>query len=53
LRYLGTRYEITVSNPDRRCRGVAVAELDGVSVHASAIPLVDDGRTHRVEIVLG
>jgi cyclic beta-1,2-glucan synthetase len=48
-----TRYEIEVSNPDRRCRGVASAELDGAPVNAAAIPLADDGRTHQVRIVLG
>jgi cyclic beta-1,2-glucan synthetase len=52
-RYLGTRYDIIVSNPDRVCRGVARAELDGVAVDAGAIPLVDDARTHAVRIVLG
>ena len=48
-----TRYEISVSNPERRCRGVAKAELDGEVVNAAAIPLVDDGRVHHVRIVLG
>jgi len=48
-----TRYEIAVSNPARRCRGVGEAELDGVSVDADAIPLVDDGGTHQVRVVLG
>ena len=52
-RYLGTRYEIIVSNPDRVCRGVACAKLDGVAVDPRAIPLVDDGDTHAVRIVLG
>lgn len=46
-------YRITVSNPSRRCRGVAMATLDGTTVHAFAIPLLDDGRTHDVQIVLG
>src|SRR3977135_4111552 len=41
-RYLGTRDEIIVSNPDRVCRGVACAKLDGVAVDPQAIPLVDD-----------
>ena len=41
--YLGTRYEITVSNPHRRCGRVSNAELDGTPVDAGAIPLVDDG----------
>ena len=52
-RFLDSRYEITVSNPKRRCRGVAKATLDGAGVNASAIPLVNDGRTHEVQVVLG
>jgi cyclic beta-1,2-glucan synthetase len=48
-----TRYDISVSNPERRCRGVASAELDGAPVSAAAIPLVDDGAVHVVRIVLG
>jgi cyclic beta-1,2-glucan synthetase len=52
-RFGRTRYEITASNPERRCRGVASAELDDASVDALNIPLADDGGTHRVTIVLG
>jgi cyclic beta-1,2-glucan synthetase len=48
-----TRYEITVSNPDHRCRGIAETTLEGASVPPHAIPLVDDGGTHRVQLVLG
>jgi cyclic beta-1,2-glucan synthetase len=51
--YQDSRYEITVSNPARRCRGVATATLDGVCVDAARMPLVNDGRTHDVRIVLG
>jgi cyclic beta-1,2-glucan synthetase len=46
-------YVISVSNPDRLCRGVLEARLDGAPVDAAAIPLVDDGETHQVRIVLG
>ena len=50
----GTKtYEITVTNPLRRCRGVAAATLDGRAVDPRAIPLCDDGRTHEVQVVLG
>ncbi|MDQ3069387.1 MAG: carbohydrate-binding protein [Acidobacteriota bacterium] len=52
-RFGTTRYEIEVLNPERRSRGVAAAELDGASVNASAIPLVDDGGVHAVRVVLG
>ncbi|HJQ65392.1 MAG TPA: protein ndvB, partial [Gemmatimonadales bacterium] len=52
-RHGNTRYEITVVNPDHRCRGIAEAELDGETVNPAIIPLVDDGATHRLRVVLG
>jgi cyclic beta-1,2-glucan synthetase len=52
-RHGGSRYEITVGNPEHRQRGVAIATLDGVAVEPDAIPLVDDGREHRVHVVMG
>jgi cyclic beta-1,2-glucan synthetase len=48
-----TRYDINVQNPKRRCRGISDAKLDGKPVDPTAIPLVDDGETHHVRIVLG
>jgi cyclic beta-1,2-glucan synthetase len=52
-RFGGTRYEIAVANPEHRCRGVGAADLDGTPVDPVAIPLVDDGRTHTVKVILG
>ncbi len=52
-RFGKARYAISVENPDRRCRGVARAELDGTLVDPTAIPLADDGRAHRLRVVLG
>jgi cyclic beta-1,2-glucan synthetase len=51
--FLDSRYEIMVFNPTPRCRGVATAMLDGVPANPAAIPLLNDGRTHEVRIVLG
>jgi cyclic beta-1,2-glucan synthetase len=48
-----TRYEITVTNPQARCRGVATAELDGERVDPAAIPLLHDGGTHALRVVMG
>ena len=48
-----TRYVISVSNPERRCRGVAESSVDGVGMNPDAIPLVLDGGTHQVRIRLG
>jgi cyclic beta-1,2-glucan synthetase len=47
------RYEIVVTNPLGRCRGVASAQLDGVAVDPSAIPLDDREAVHQVNITLG
>jgi cyclic beta-1,2-glucan synthetase len=52
-RFLDSRYEITVSNPTRQSRGVGKATMDSVPVNPAAIPLVNDRRTHDVQIVLG
>ena len=52
-RFGKTHYTIEVENPKRRCGGVASVELDGSPVDPTAIPLEDDGRVHRVRVVLG
>ncbi|OGA93175.1 MAG: hypothetical protein A3G27_01320 [Betaproteobacteria bacterium RIFCSPLOWO2_12_FULL_66_14] len=53
--YRAARYEITVENPNAVCRGVAHAELDGKTLPEgpTQVPLVDDGQTHRVRVILG
>jgi cyclic beta-1,2-glucan synthetase len=48
-----TRIEIVVTNPERRCRGVVEARLDGAPVDPRAIPLTDDGGTHQLQVILG
>jgi cyclic beta-1,2-glucan synthetase len=48
-----TTYEIAVANPDRLCGGIASATLDGEPVDPHAIALADDGRVHRVGLVIG
>jgi cyclic beta-1,2-glucan synthetase len=55
LRHGASRYEITVDNPHGVQRGVASAELDGVTVTARplAVALADDGAVHRLVVWLG
>ena len=62
FRYRSSRYAIVVENPHGATRGVASVELDGTPLVAlldetptarAELPLVDDGTTHRVRIVLG
>ena len=55
FRYRSARYEIVVENPRGVSRGVSWAELDGKALPQGPVrvPLVDDGRTHRVSVILG
>ena len=48
-----TTYVILVLNPDKHSRGVLHATLDDQPVDANAIPIVNDGLTHQVRVVLG
>jgi cyclic beta-1,2-glucan synthetase len=49
-----TPCRITVENPDGVCRGVSRIVLDGTPLpEAALVPLSQDGREHRVEVVLG
>jgi len=48
-----TRYHITVMNPEQRCAGLRSADMDGQAIDPSAIPLVDDGESHEIVVVLG
>jgi cyclic beta-1,2-glucan synthetase len=49
------RYHITVENPQRVSRGVSSSTLDGNALPSGAarVPLVDDGATHNVRVILG
>jgi cyclic beta-1,2-glucan synthetase len=53
--YHSARYEIAVENPHSVSRGILSAELDGQPLDGpgATVPLVDDGQTHRVRVVLG
>jgi cyclic beta-1,2-glucan synthetase len=52
-RFGRSTYNIWVSNPERRCRGISAAQLDGATVDPRSIPLVDDAKVHQVMIILG
>jgi cyclic beta-1,2-glucan synthetase len=54
FRYHSAGYQIRVNNPSGVSRGVASITLDGKGLAGrAAIPLVDDGAAHQVQIVLG
>jgi len=54
FRYRSTRYDLVVENPRGMSRGVSSVEVEGVPLAGDlSIRLVDDGKAHRVRIVLG
>lgn len=53
LRRGATVFDISVSNPDRVCSGIARLLLDGRELTGAAAPLPNDGARHRIEVVLG
>ncbi len=55
LRHRTARYRVVVENPLRKQRGVVGLHLDGVALPVSpaTVPLVDDGESHAVRVVMG
>ena len=56
FKYRSSTYQISVDNPLGVNRGILAAKLDGRMLPAdqrSLIPLVDDGQTHQLSVVLG
>ena len=55
LRHRGTRYEIAFENPHGVSKGLVTLQLDGAELPAQPgrVPLVDDGATHQIRVVLG
>ena len=51
--FRGAVYEINVLNPDRVSGGVRRLTVDGKTVTGQVIPVLADGQTHRVEVILG
>jgi cyclic beta-1,2-glucan synthetase len=56
FRYGSARYEILIENPLGVSRGIGLAEFNGETLPSGSqtrIPLVDDGNTHSLRLVLG
>jgi cyclic beta-1,2-glucan synthetase len=55
FKHATARYEIMVENPDGVGSGIACIEMDGNTLPSGdvSIVLADDGRTHRVRVILG
>jgi cellobiose phosphorylase len=51
--FRGDTYDIKVTNPDHVCKGVKKLTVDGNEIKGCIVPVAGDGKTHKVEVVLG
>jgi cellobiose phosphorylase len=52
-KFRGDTYEITVKNPKGVSKGVVSLTVDGKAVGGNVVPVAGDGKTHKVEVILG
>ena len=52
-KFRGATYEITVKNPRKVMKGVALLTVDDRVIKSNIIPLMPAGKTYKVEVVMG
>ncbi|QNU68338.1 glycosyl transferase [Ruminiclostridium herbifermentans] len=52
-KFRNATFEISVTNPNHVCKGVKKLVLDGKEIEGNIIPVLDDGKVHNVEVVMG
>ena len=50
--FRGAHYHVTVENPEGRQTGVSSITLDGSPVEGNMLPVLDDGKTHEVKVLM-
>ena len=51
--FRGAVYQIEIKNPDHVCKGVKSVKVDGKEVAGNVVPVLGDGKNHRVEVIMG
>ena len=51
--FRGARYNITVLNPNKVYKGVKEVMVDGKKISSNILPVFEDGKEHRVVVVMG
>ncbi len=52
-KFRGDTFRIEVKNPNGASKGVKALTVDGKAVQGNVIPIIGDGKEHRVEVTLG
>jgi cellobiose phosphorylase len=51
--FRGTRYNITVENPNGVEKGVKEISLNGNKIEGTLLPVLNDGKTHNIVVLMG
>ncbi|HYP87511.1 MAG TPA: hypothetical protein VEQ59_05150, partial [Polyangiaceae bacterium] len=49
----GTTYKLRIKNPHHVSKGVRSLVVDGKTISGQIVPLLNDGKTHEVEVLMG
>ena len=52
-KFRGTTYQIEIQNPESKSKGVKNLIVDGKLQTSNLVPLFEDGKLHKVKVVLG
>jgi cellobiose phosphorylase len=52
-KFRGSIYDITVKNLSHVSKGVKEIIVDGKKIEGQVLPVFEDGKVHRVEVVMG
>lgn len=52
-KFRGSIYDITVKNPSHVSKGVKEIIVDGKKIEEQVLPVFEDGKVHKVEVVMG
>ncbi|MDN3642266.1 glycosyl transferase [Lutimonas halocynthiae] len=52
-KFRGATYQLIIKNPDHVSKGVKELIINGKSINSNVIPLLEKGKSHTVEIIMG
>jgi cellobiose phosphorylase len=52
-KFRGSTYKIKVNNQNKVSKGVKQILLDGIKLDGNILPVLKDGKTHNVEVIMG
>ncbi len=52
-KFRGATYDIHVTNPNHVCKGVQSVSVDGKAIDGNVLPVFNDSKAHKIDVVMG